>query len=57
MIPAPMTAVARETGTLMSAPLGPADVELIRSIGEFVSKYPGTHLFKEGEPADAALPR
>lgn len=47
--------LARSFGRPDYAPLGPADVELIRSIGEFVSKYPGTHLFKEGDPADAAF--
>lgn len=46
--------VARSFGRPDYAPLGPADVELIRSIGELVSKYQGTHLFKEGEPATAA---
>ncbi len=47
--------VARSFGRPDYAPLGPADVELIRSIGELVSKYPGTHLFKEGEAATAAF--
>ncbi len=47
--------VARSFGRPDYAPLGPADVELIRSIGELVSKYQGTHLFKEGEPATAAF--
>ena len=46
--------VARSFGRPDYAPLGPADVELIRSIGELVSKYQGTHLFREGEPATAA---
>lgn len=46
--------LARSFGRPDYAPLGPADVELIRAIGELVSKYPGTHLFKEGEPANAA---
>lgn len=47
--------VARSFGRPDYAPLGPADVDLIRSIGELVSKYRGTHLFKEGEPAIAAF--
>lgn len=47
--------VARSFGRPDYAPLGPADVDLIRSIGELVSKYQGTHLFKEGEPAIAAF--
>jgi CRP-like cAMP-binding protein len=47
--------IARSFGRPDYAPLGPADVELIREIGELVSKYPGTHLFKEGELAGAAF--
>lgn len=47
--------VARSFGRPDYAPLGPADVELIREIGEHVSQYPGTHLFKEGESATAAF--
>ena len=47
--------LARSFGRPDYAPLGPADVELIRQIGELVSKYPGTHLFKEGEAPNAAF--
>lgn len=47
--------LARSFGRPDYAPLGPADVELIRSIGQLVSKYPGTHLFKEADPATAAF--
>ena len=47
--------IARSFGRPDYAPLGPADVQLIRSIGELVSKYPGTHLFKEGDAAGAAF--
>lgn len=47
--------VARSFGRPDYAPLGPADVDLIRKIGELISKYPGTHLFKEGELAEAAF--
>ncbi len=46
--------LARSFGRPDYAPLGPTDVELIRSVGEVVSKYPGTHLFKEGASAEAA---
>ncbi|MEA1902396.1 MAG: Crp/Fnr family transcriptional regulator [Actinomycetota bacterium] len=46
--------LARSFGRPDYAPLSPADVELIRSVGEVVSKYPGTHVFKEGATADAA---
>lgn len=47
--------LARSFGRPDYAPLGKADVELIRSIGQLVSKYPGTHLFKEADPATAAF--
>lgn len=47
--------LARSFGRPDYAPLGSADIELIRSIGQLVSKYPGTHLFKEGDPAEAAF--
>lgn len=47
--------LARSFGRPDYAPLSPADVDLIRSVGEVVSKYPGTHLFKEGAAADAAF--
>lgn len=47
--------LARSFGRPDYAPLSPADIESIRSVGEFISKYPGTHLFKEDEPADAAF--
>jgi len=46
--------LARSFGRPEYAPLSSADVEVIRSAGEIVSKYPGTHLFKEGAAADAA---
>lgn len=47
--------IARSFGRPDYAPLGPADIEIIRSAGEIVSKYPGTHLFKEGSTASAAF--
>ena len=34
-------------------PLQQADLEALLSAGEPVSKYPGTHLFREGEPGDS----
>jgi len=46
--------LARSFGRPEYAPLSSADVEVIRTAGEIVSKYPGTHLFKEGAAADAA---
>ena len=46
--------LARSFGRPDYAPLSRADLELIRSVGEMVSKYPGTHLFREGDPPVAA---
>lgn len=46
--------LARSFGRPDYAPLSQADLALIRDVGELVSKYPGTHLFKEGDPAEAA---
>ncbi|MCZ6567092.1 MAG: Crp/Fnr family transcriptional regulator [Actinobacteria bacterium] len=46
--------LARSFGRPDYAPLSPADVDLLRDVGEVISKYPGTHLFKENAPADAA---
>jgi len=46
--------LARSFGRPDYAPLDSADVDVIRSAGEVISKYPGTHLFKEGAAADAA---
>lgn len=34
--------------------MSPADLEALASIGQYVTKYPGTHLFKEGADATAA---
>ena len=47
--------IARSFGRPDYAPLSPSDLEVIRSAGEIVSKYPGTHLFKEGSTASAAF--
>ncbi len=34
--------------------MSPGDLEALASIGEYVTKYPGTHLFKQGAEATAA---
>lgn len=47
--------LARSFGRPDYAPLSPGDIDLIRAVGEVVSKYPGTHLFKEGSDANAAF--
>lgn len=46
--------LARSFGRADYAPLNRNDIDLIRRVGEVVSKYPGTHLFKEGDPPVAA---
>lgn len=46
--------LARSFGRADYAPLSRADIDLIRNVGEIVSKYPGTHLFKEGDDPEAA---
>ncbi|MCI0678875.1 MAG: Crp/Fnr family transcriptional regulator [Actinobacteria bacterium] len=46
--------IARSFGRPDYLPLQPADVSLLSQVGEPVSKYPGTHLFKEGEEATCA---
>lgn len=46
--------LARSFGRPDYAPLDRADVELIRRVGEMVNKYPGTHLFREGDDPQAA---
>lgn len=34
--------------------MSPGDLEALDEVGEYVTKYPGTHLFKEGAPSTAA---
>jgi CRP/FNR family transcriptional regulator, cAMP and macrophage regulator len=46
--------IARSFGRADYLPLERRDIELLTRVGEPVSKYPGTHLFKEGEEADSA---
>lgn len=46
--------IARSFGRPDYLPLRPDDVDLLSEAGEPVSKYPGTHLFKEGEEATSA---
>lgn len=46
--------IARSFGRPDYLPLRPDDVELLSEVGEPVSKYPGTHLFREGEKAESA---
>lgn len=50
-----MAWLARSFGRPDYAPLSSADLEMLVGIAEMVSKYPGTHLFKEDDPADAAF--
>ncbi len=47
--------LARSFGRTDYLPLSGADLEALASAGEYVDKYPGTHLFREGAPAVAAF--
>ncbi|MDJ0954121.1 MAG: Crp/Fnr family transcriptional regulator [Acidimicrobiia bacterium] len=46
--------LARSFGRTDYLPLTPADLDALSSAGSYVEKYPGTHLFKEGENSVAA---
>jgi CRP/FNR family transcriptional regulator len=49
-----MAWLARSFGRPDYAPLTAADLETLIGSAEMISKYPGTHLFKEGDEATAA---
>ena len=46
--------LARSFGRPDYLPLSRGDLELLADSGEVITRYPGTHLFKEGQHADAA---
>jgi len=46
--------IARSFGRPDYMPLMPEDILMLTMVGEAVSKYPGTHLFKEGQEATSA---
>ena len=46
--------LARSFGRTDYLPLSPDDLDALSGAGEYVEKYPGTHLFKQGAPATAA---
>lgn len=46
--------LARSFGRTDYLPLAADDLEALSGAGDYVDKYPGTHLFKEGEAAEAA---
>lgn len=46
--------LARSFGRTDYLPLTAGDLQAMASAGEYVQKYPGTHLFREGTPATAA---
>ncbi len=46
--------LARSFGRPDYLPLAPGDLEVLASAGEQITRYPGTHLFREGQPAVAA---
>lgn len=50
-----MAWLARSFGRPDYAPLSAADLETLVGSAEMISKYPGTHLFKQDEPALAAF--
>lgn len=50
-----MAWLARSFGRPDYAPLNAQDLEALIGAAEVTSKYPGAHLFKEGEPASAAF--
>jgi CRP-like cAMP-binding protein len=47
--------LARSFGRTDYLPLAPGDLEALESAGSYIDKYPGTHLFKEGEDSTAAF--
>ncbi len=47
--------LARCFGRTDYLPLSPADLEALAHTGEVIDKYPGTHLFKEGQVASHAF--
>ncbi|MDJ0497947.1 MAG: Crp/Fnr family transcriptional regulator [Acidimicrobiia bacterium] len=47
--------LARSFGRTDYLPLTPEDLEALGEAGSYVDKYPGTHLFKEGEEANASF--
>jgi CRP/FNR family transcriptional regulator len=50
-----MAWLARSFGRPDYAPLTGADLEILIGSAELILKYPGTHLFREGDPALAAF--
>jgi CRP-like cAMP-binding protein len=46
--------LARSFGRTDYLPLAPADLDALAEAGTYVDKYPGTHLFREGEDSVAA---
>ncbi len=50
-----MAWLARSFGRPDYAPLSAADLETLVGSAEMIAKYPGTHLFKQDEPALAAF--
>jgi CRP-like cAMP-binding protein len=46
--------LARSFGRTDYLPLTPEDLDALAGAGSYVEKYPGTHLFKEGEDSTAA---
>lgn len=47
--------LAKSFGRTDYLPLSPEDLEALMAAGQPIDKYPGTHLFREGESSDAAF--
>lgn len=47
--------LARSFGRTDYLPLAPGDLQALAGAGTYIDKYPGTHLFKEGEESTAAF--
>ncbi len=47
--------LARSFGRTDYLPLTPGDLSALSGAGQYVEKYPGTHLFRQGTTADAAF--
>ena len=47
--------LARSFGRTDYLPLSAVDLDALASAGEYIDKYPGTHLFREGDQSDSAF--
>lgn len=47
--------LARSIGRTDYLPMAPGDAVALADAGEMVTKHPGTHLFRQGQPSDACF--